>query len=142
MADIEHLIRIAAPSTTILPLVATADGLRQWWAEDVVAGPGDTVKLGFFDRATVYELTPEGQALPIVAWRCHSGDEWRDTLLRFALTSSGEATALRFTHAGWKARTEYFDSCNTTWGELMYRLKATAEGGSRGPLFAKSAMAY
>ena len=32
---------------------------------------------------------------------------------------------------GWLSETEYFMTCNTTWGELMYRLKAAAEGKSR-----------
>jgi len=35
MADIHHLINIAAPPDVVHDLVATADGLRKWWAEDV-----------------------------------------------------------------------------------------------------------
>jgi hypothetical protein len=49
---------------------------------------------------------------------------------------------LRFTHAGWAAATDYFFSCNTTWGALMMRLKAAAEGKSPGPLFVKDGMGY
>jgi hypothetical protein len=32
--------------------------------------------------------------------------------------------------------------CTTTWGELMYRLKAAAEGKKPEPLFSKNGMAY
>ena len=49
---------------------------------------------------------------------------------------------LRFTHAGWRAEYDYFLSCNTTWGELMFRLKSAAEGKSCGPLFRAADMAY
>lgn len=49
---------------------------------------------------------------------------------------------MRFAHADWKAETDYFASCNTTWGELMYRLKAAAEGKTPRPLFSMVGMAY
>jgi hypothetical protein len=49
---------------------------------------------------------------------------------------------LRFTHADWAADTDYFVSCTTTWGELMFRLKSAAEGKSRGPLFLAASLAY
>jgi hypothetical protein len=51
-------------------------------------------------------------------------------------------TLLRFSHADWKAETDYFVMCTTTWGELMYRLKATAEGKMPGPLFSAAGLAY
>ncbi len=38
--------------------------------------------------------------------------------------------------------TDYFVSCTTVWGELMFRIKSTAEGKTLGPLFARSGMAY
>jgi len=33
-------------------------------------------------------------------------------------------------------------SCNTTWGELMYRLKTASEGKSREPLFLAGELSY
>jgi hypothetical protein len=42
----------------------------------------------------------------------------------------------------WRAETDYFVACTTTWGELMFRLKATAEGKTPGPLFSATGMAY
>jgi len=142
MPDIEHLVRVAAPIASIHPLVSTADGFKQWWAEDVIAGPGDTVRLGFFDRATVYELAATDKSSALVIWRCQSGTEWQGTVIRFALSSSADGTSVRFAHAGWTERTEYFDLCTTTWGALMYRLKAAAEGRTQGPLFSATGVAY
>jgi len=55
---------------------------------------------------------------------------------------AGKNTTPQFGHAGWREETEYFRSCNTTWGELMYRLKAASEGKGRGPLFRAKDLAY
>ena len=68
---------------------------------------------------------------------CESGDEWKSTRLSFQIAAAKSGTLLRFSHAGWRAESEYFTSCNTTWGELMFRLKAAAEGKTPGPLFTR-----
>jgi hypothetical protein len=75
-------------------------------------------------------------------WSCRTGQEWAGTRLVFRLEPAAKGTLLHFTHADWKAETEYFVACNTTWGELMFRLKAAAEGNSRGPLFRVGSLAY
>lgn len=143
MPDIRHLIQVAAPPDALFPLVATADGLTRWWAEDVEQDASGLVKLGFFGRQTVYALRPETMLRPTRAsWLCESGQEWTDTHLVFGLKSKAEETVVDFTHANWRAESQYFTVCNTTWGELMYRLKAAAEGKGPGPLFLKDALAY
>jgi hypothetical protein len=73
---------------------------------------------------------------------CETGDERSGTRIVFRLEGRGSGALLRFTHGGWRSETDYFVSCSTTWGELMYRLKATAEGRSRGPLFLAGSLAY
>ena len=142
MADIRHSIQIAAKAEAIYPLVATGRGFRQWWAEDVSESAG-MVELGFFKRATVYKLRLEAGEPPVHAdWLCESGQEWQGTHIEFRLEERGAVTVVRFTHRGWQEETDYFLSCNTTWGELMFRLKAAAEAKSRGPLFLTADMAY
>lgn len=137
MADIRHMIQIAAPPAAVYPLVATADGFTRWWAADVTEDKAERqVVLGFFNRSTVYGLQAVELDSPLRAhWRCQTGKEWSGTRLLFELTQRKDQTALRFTHASWDAETDYFTSCNTTWGELMFRLKAAAEGKNPGPLF-------
>lgn len=145
MPDIRHAIMIAAPADRIHALVSTPGGLSQWWGEDVTEDKAKhAVELGFFNRATVYRLAPVKMAPPQTAeWRCESGKEWEGTRLVFeTISKDGGGTMVRFSHAGWKAETDYFTSCNTTWGELMFRLKAAAEGKAPGPLFTRSAMAF
>jgi uncharacterized protein YndB with AHSA1/START domain len=142
MADLAHAIQISAPAEAVYPLVATAAGLAQWWAADVTEQNG-AVELGFFNRHTLYRLRAQAQELPRRAeWLCETGAEWEGTRLVFALEPQGAGTRVRFTHAGWRSETDYFVSCNTTWGALMLRLKAAAEGKSPGPLFLKDGMGY
>jgi uncharacterized protein YndB with AHSA1/START domain len=144
MPDIKHAIQIDAPPAAVLPLVGTADGFKQWWAADVIEDKAaGSLELGFFNRSTIYRLRSNSIAPPLRAhWLCDSGKEWNGTRLLFDLAVQNGRTQLRFTHAGWAAETDYFISCNTTWGELMFRLKAAAEGKSPGPLFIASGLAY
>ena len=142
MPDIRHAIQIAAPAESIFPIIATARGWTQWWAEDVMES-GGVIELGFFNRTTIYRLRPLTQKAPQRSeWLCESGKEWNGTRLSFELKAAGTATNLHFIHANWEAETEYFTNCNTTWGELMFRIKSAAEGDPRGPLFLASSLAY
>jgi uncharacterized protein YndB with AHSA1/START domain len=155
MAQIKHQIVVEAPAAKVFPLVSTGGGFKQWWAADVTEtdaavskGTTDVVKLtlvelGFFKRSTLYRLQQKRVAEPNEAeWCCTTGKEWDGTRMVFALQEDNGKTTVRFTHADWKAETDYFVSCNTTWGELMFRLKAAAEGKAPGPLFSAEGMAY
>jgi uncharacterized protein YndB with AHSA1/START domain len=144
MPDIKHSIQIAAAPQIVHPLVASAEGFSRWWAADVTEEKKTgNVVLGFFNRSTVYGLHPVQIAGPRQAhWLCQSGKEWSGTRLLFDLSEQNGQTLVRFTHADWQSETDYFVACNTTWGELMFRLKAVAEGKTPGPLFSATGMAY
>jgi hypothetical protein len=144
MPDIKHSIQIEAAPQLVHPLVASARGFSQWWASDVTEdkASGD-VELGFFNRATTYGLRPVQIAAPRQAhWLCQTGKEWSGTRLLFDLVEQKGKTLLRFTHADWQAESDYLIACTTTWGELMYRIKGTAEGKTPGPLFTGTGLAY
>ena len=100
------------------------------------------VELGFFNRSTIYALQPVSKTASRVEWLCTTGKEWAGTRLIFELKPAKDGTQVRFTHAGWQGETDYFVSCTTTWGALMFRLKATAEGGNEGALFTAAGMSY
>lgn len=141
MPDIRHMIQAAASPDRVYALASSGSGLAEWWAEDVFEEgdhPG-TVTLGFFNRSTVYRLRPQRMEPGKHAeWLVETGKEWGGTRLLFSLEARGEGTVLRFSHAGWREETEYFVQCNTTWGALMFRLQAAAEGKHPGPLFVAS----
>ena len=99
--------------------------------------------LGFFNRATVYRLRLAASAPAAAAeWLCETGKEWSGTQIVFHLAPAEAGTLLRFGHRGWESESDYFISCNTTWGGLMFRLKAAAEGHNPGPLFSRDGMGY
>ncbi len=141
MPNIRHSISIYTSRERVFPLVASGRGFSRWWTADVAeAGKDGIVDLGFFNRATLYRLQPSRIIAPTEAqWLCQSGKEWSGTKLSFKLTQSGAGTLLQFAHADWRSETDYFVSCNTTWGELMFRLKAAAEGKTRAPCSPPSA---
>lgn len=142
MPDIRHAIQISAASQVVYPLVSTAAGFAQWWAADVTE-TGGALELGFFNRTTIYRLRLTVDDPPHRAeWLVESGHEWSGTRIVFVLEPAASGTLLRFTHAAWQSETDYFVSCTTTWGELMFRLKAAAEGHPGGPLFLPGSLAY
>ena len=141
MFDLVHSVQIAAPPAAVFPLVSTAEGFAKWWAADLKEIAGG-VELGFFDHDTVYRLKRNASEAPLLAeWLVENGKEWAGTRLLFRLQPSNAGTLLRFAHTGWRADTDYFVSCNTVWGALLFRLKAAAEGKSPGPLFTADGMA-
>jgi hypothetical protein len=144
MPDIKHSIALCAEPNVMYPLVSSGQGFAKWWASEVTeVKPGGNVELGFFKRATVYGLKPIQFVAPRQAhWLCLTGKEWSSTRLLFDLAPDGKNTLLRFTHADWQVGTDYFVSCATACGELMFPIKATAEGHSRSPLFLANSLAY
>ena len=73
-----------------------------------------------------------------LVWSCLGDpDDWKGTRLTWALSKADDGTMLHFTHGNWRATTDYFAMCNSTWGELMYRLKGYVEGKRPGPHWAK-----
>jgi len=135
-------VQTSAAAEAILPLVSTAAGFQRWWAEDVTE-PDGAVELGFFNRQTVYRLRLQGRpSAERTEWLCETGAEWSGTRLIFVMEAKAGGTLVRFTHAEWQAPTDYFVSCTTAWGELMFRLKAEAEGKTRGPFFTRGGSSY
>jgi hypothetical protein len=137
MADIRDSISINSTRERTFPLIAPGSEFPRWWAA-AVAEDNSTriVEVAFFNCATVYRSKPIQWSDPWTAeWVCQTRREWIGTRLLFELTETSGQTRLRFTHADWKAETDYFVSRTKVWEELILRLKAAAEGESLGPLF-------
>jgi uncharacterized protein YndB with AHSA1/START domain len=137
MAEMHHEIQITTASDKVYQALTTQAGLRSWWTADSHAEPrvGSTAEFGFNKKSVVFkmridELTP-GQR---VVWSCVGDhDEWRGTKLTWDISHKDGVTTLRFNHNNWRSATDFFASCNSTWGMLMYRLKDAVEGKSPGP---------
>jgi hypothetical protein len=84
-------------------------------------------------RMRIDELVPGKR----VVWSC-LGDqpEWSGTTLTWTISRENDVSVLRFTQR-WKAMTDMVAICNSTWGELIYRLKDYVEGRNPGPHWTK-----
>jgi uncharacterized protein YndB with AHSA1/START domain len=137
MAELRHQILIKAAPAKVYAAIATPAGLAGWWTadsktEDKVGGKAE---FGFDKRATVFHMKIDKlEETKRVVWSCH-GDppEWDGTTLTWELSPQREGTTLHFTHGNWKSATDYYAMCNSTWGELVYRLKDYVEGKNPGP---------
>jgi uncharacterized protein YndB with AHSA1/START domain len=137
MAEIKHQIPIKASPQKVYAALATQTGLRGWWTADTTAEEmvGGKAEFGFEKRGIVFRMNIDkldpGKR---VVWSCH-GDhpEWKGTVLTWELSSQNGSTTLRFTQSGWKEISDFCATCNSTWGELMYRLKDYVEGRNPGP---------
>ncbi len=137
MAEMHHEIQIDAPPEKVYEAITTQNGLRSWWTGDSVAEPrvGSIAEFGFYNRMIVFrmrieELTPGKRAV----WACLGDhDEWKGTRLTWEISGKDGKTFLHFTHGNWRSTSSFFASCNSTWGELMYRLKNYTEGRAPGP---------
>jgi uncharacterized protein YndB with AHSA1/START domain len=137
MAEMKHQIPIKAAPEKVYAAITSQTGLRGWWTADTKADEkaGGKAEFGFDKRGMVFRMTIEkldpGKR---VVWSCH-GDhpEWDGTVLTWELSPQDGSTNLRFNHSNWKAASDFYATCNSSWGELMHRLRDYAEGRNPGP---------
>lgn len=137
MADLKHQIPINASPRAVYAALATQAGLASWWTADarVDEKVNGNAEFAFNKRSAIYHMTinildPGKQ----VVWTCQGDNpEWAGTTLSWTITPDAQGSVLRFTHGGWRSASEMFAACNSTWGELMYRLKGYLEGSNPGP---------
>jgi uncharacterized protein YndB with AHSA1/START domain len=133
MPNILHRISVDAPPQRVHDLIASTDGIGRWWTGRSLSGEhavGSNFNVLFGDAekpAAVMQVltdTPDQ-----VVWRVIDGpDDWIDTRITFALRPSGQGgTTLLFTHAGWRAASEFMSGCSTNWGAYLTSLKHGAE---------------
>jgi uncharacterized protein YndB with AHSA1/START domain len=134
MPNILHRLTIDAPPERVHQLLATREGIQQWWTGRPVAGDdeiGGQLSVYFRDPANpsatfeVDELSPAQ-----VVWRCVDGpSDWIDTRITYALKPHGDGgTTLLFSHAGWLQENEFMNGCSTNWASYLMSLKSGAEG--------------
>ena len=142
MATNLHEITIAAPPARVFAALTETPEIKGWWTDDAQAEAkaGSIAEFGFFGRRTVFCMRIDAlDGAQKLRWACLAGPEqWVGTAIGFDLASTEKGgTTLRFKHSGWRSRDGHFPTSNTTWGHLLHRLKAYAEGKSPGPYFAR-----
>src|SRR5215470_15291899 len=110
---------------------------RDWWTADsnVDEKVGGKAEFGFDKREVVFRMSVDKLAPGAsVVMSCYGGHpEWNGTTLTWTIERSGDETILRFVHGGWKSMSGYCASCNSMWGNLMFRLKRYVESGEPDP---------
>lgn len=140
--DSLHEIIVSAPAARVYEVWTTDDGVRSWWTGRTRMAGSSGVHVFGFDGASVEfhfridEQKPGERLLWTGVEGPHMPGEWIGTKIdvQIAEVAPGK-TRLRFAHRNWKNTEGAFCMCNTTWGELMYRLRDACEGRGRGPLF-------
>jgi uncharacterized protein YndB with AHSA1/START domain len=137
MPDLKHQVPIDASSATVYAAIATQNGMRNWWTADTNMDEkaGGKAEFGFDKRGMVFRMDIKKlDSAKQVVMHCH-GDhpEWDGTALTWTIAVESGKTILYFNHSGWKEVTDFCASCNSMWGNLMYRLKAYVEGRNPGP---------
>jgi uncharacterized protein YndB with AHSA1/START domain len=115
MADIMHLVRIAAPPERVYEALTTTEGIRNWWARDADLGTTVTIK----------ELEP-----PLhVMWKTAPSfrPEWVGTTIIFDLRAEAGNTALSFAHRGFEQADERYALTTTDWGVQLQHLREYLE---------------
>lgn len=137
MVDLHHQILVEATPQKVYDAIATQLGLRSWWTADadVEERESGEAVFGFNKRAVVFrmkidKLSPSNG----VHWSC-TGEhpEWAGTKLEWVIEPGNEGTAVKLFHRGWREQNDFCSSCNSTWGELMWRLKDYVQGKNPGP---------
>jgi uncharacterized protein YndB with AHSA1/START domain len=147
MAGIAHLVRIRASPESVYRLVATTEGIAEWFTEASSADyrEGGTLELRFSGEPVSFAVTELTEPSRIV-WRCTSEENsWFDTEIAFEFEAegvgegSGEAegegdrTVVRFDHLGWPEVTDRFRDCSTSWAYFLESLKSLIEEGRGTP---------
>ena len=136
MPDIKHLVTIEAPVGTVYKAVTEQAGLAGWWTKETVAGfkVGSILEFKFGDKYHNKMRLTKLEENRRVEWECFEGDkEWVGTTFTFDLEAKDGKTVLRFSQDGWRAGTDFYALCNTTWAFYMQSLKSYCETGKGTP---------
>lgn len=128
MADILHMIPIAAPPAQIYEAITSAEGLRSWWTVDAEAQPevGSLAEFRFEGGEVVMRMRVEdlreGEA---VSWAVEepSPPEWDGTKVTWNLSPSEEGTHLLFGHRDWASTEGSFAAISYNWAYYLTSLK-------------------
>ncbi len=132
MPDIFHDLTIRAPGSDVFRMVATAEGLDQWWTTRCSGAPVSGAEYSlYFDpkhdwKAVVNNCSSE----TLFELRMtDAGYDWTGTIVRFELLEHSGSTRLRFSHLGWSEVTDHFRVTSYCWASYLRLLKRAIELG-------------
>ena len=136
MSSILHDFEVRAEPSKVYDVIATPEGLDQWWTLRASGAPavGESYELWFgpgYDwRARVIEAVP-GQRFALEM--TGSDRDWMGTRVEFALEPSSHGTRVRFSHTGWPAENEHFRVSSFCWAMYLRVMRRFVELGETVP---------
>jgi uncharacterized protein YndB with AHSA1/START domain len=132
MADIMHLVTIAAPPERVYEALTTTEGIINWWTPDadLAATAGGIGTFRFHGGNDVTTVTVKELEPPLhVLWKTRSSfrPEWEGTTIVFDLRAEKGNTVLAFAHRGFEAADERYAVTTTGWGVHLQHLKEYLE---------------
>lgn len=133
MADCLHQITIDCDDRTLYRALTTSEGVTNWWTGhcDLAKQEGDSShfdwKVGSPDKLIMrsQKLLPNKRVFLVCT---HGPDEWIGTELWWEINPiHNQKCELQFKHMNWHRDDGAFAECNSTWGQLMLRLKTYCE---------------
>ena len=121
MPEIYYEIPIQAPAEKCFEAITSESKISEWWLPNskFIALEGSIGTFPFPDgrgqiRMKVEEINPQRK----LVWRCleHKHQDWINTIVTFEIVSEADGTCLlRFTHSGWKDKSETFGRVSYFW---------------------------
>lgn len=141
MPDIIHRIGIKAPAVSVYQAIASLQGLRGWWTEEVRGEDRTGGRLTFSFKSPAGELVGEMvmevgtlREAQSVRWRCVDGPpDWVGTRFTFDLSVQDGQTIVLFGHRDWVEASESMAHCSMKWAVFLLSLRALVETGKGRP---------
>ena len=135
MTDLNHSVPINTSPTKVFAAIATQTGNQGWWTKDTVMDPkiGGKAEFGFEKRGVPDEhretrSRPPG-GVEMLGGQSGMGRHHAD--VEHPAQRERQPVAIYAKRLARHHRR--VAACNSTWGELMYRLKANVGGKNPGP---------
>ena len=141
MPDIIHRIGIQSSASNVYKAIATIEGLRNWWTEEVEGEEqtGSSIEFTFRSedgdvlgvmKMQVTELIDEKS----IRWKCTEGpEEWIGTDITFDLVQHGDQIVILFGHRNWREPVEFMAHCSMKWAVFLLSLREYVETGEGKP---------
>lgn len=130
MESIEQINYIKSSRQIVYNTLTTEEGLANVWTKKLKVKPmvGFINEFdfdeGYINKMKVSELVENSS----IVWDCiDSDEEWVGTSISFHLSEKDGVTTVSLSHAGWRARTEYYGWCSYNWAMFLFRLKKYCE---------------
>ncbi len=136
MACIRHVFHIDASKEKVFEAISTIEGLKKWWTPDTTGSEeiGGILHFQFGQYGFIKFKVAEINSPEFYRWECSDAHpEWLGTWATFTLSDNEGKTKVSFIHDGWKEASEFFGSCNFSWGRYFASLRDYLETGKGDP---------